>query len=102
MRFCLFTYEFHSFIINTVYCHKFFVIKFFSIVSTQMSDHTPEEAHLRHCMLYEFRKGSKATEATKNICEVYGDVLDVSVGSVDSDQAIMISQMDIVRDDRLS
>jgi histone-lysine N-methyltransferase SETMAR len=28
-------------------------------------------------MLYEFRKGFKATEATKNICEVYGDVLDV-------------------------
>jgi histone-lysine N-methyltransferase SETMAR len=27
-------------------------------------------------MLYEFKKGSKATEATKNICEVYGEVLD--------------------------
>ena len=42
-----------------------------------MSDHVPEENHIRHFMLFEFRKDIKATEATKNICDVYGDVLDV-------------------------
>jgi histone-lysine N-methyltransferase SETMAR len=41
-----------------------------------MSDHIPEEIHIRHSMLYEFRKGSKATEPIKNICGAYGDVLD--------------------------
>jgi len=33
--------------------------------------------HIRHIMLYEFRKGTNATVATKNIFEVYGNVLDV-------------------------
>lgn len=42
-----------------------------------MSGHIPEEIHLKHCMLYEFRRGSKATEATKNIFDIYGGVLDV-------------------------
>lgn len=35
------------------------------------------ETHYRHCMLYEFRRGSNATEAVKNICSVYGDVISV-------------------------
>ena len=32
-----------------------------------------DEAHLRHCMLYEFKKGSSASEAARNICNVYGN-----------------------------
>jgi len=36
-----------------------------------------DENHLRHCMLFEFNRGLKATEATKNICEVYGEVISV-------------------------
>ena len=31
-----------------------------------------EKVHLRHCMLYEFRKGQSATQAVANINEVYG------------------------------
>ncbi|CAK9833045.1 Histone-lysine N-methyltransferase SETMAR [Anthophora retusa] len=31
------------------------------------------ELHLRHCMLYEFKKGSTTTDTVKNICEVYGE-----------------------------
>jgi len=42
-----------------------------------MSDHVPEEIHIRHCMLYWFHKGVNASEATRNICGVYGDVLNV-------------------------
>lgn len=42
-----------------------------------MSDQIPEEIHIRHLMLFAFRKGSKATDATKDICDVYGDVLNV-------------------------
>lgn len=36
----------------------------------------PEE-HLRHIMLYEYKKYNNATIATENICQVYGNVLDV-------------------------
>lgn len=32
----------------------------------------PSEMQIRHCMLYEFNKGCNATQATKNICDVYG------------------------------
>ncbi|VDO80635.1 unnamed protein product [Heligmosomoides polygyrus] len=35
------------------------------------------EEHIRHCMLFEFWKCTNATVATKNICEVYPDALDV-------------------------
>ncbi|VDO70362.1 unnamed protein product [Heligmosomoides polygyrus] len=36
------------------------------------------EEHIRHCMLFEFRKDSNPTVVTKNICDVYPDALDVS------------------------
>src|SRR5262245_269587 len=46
----------------------------------KLSKITPENNHLRHCMLYEFRKRKKATGATAAICSVYGeDALSVRV-----------------------
>ncbi|XP_035720880.1 histone-lysine N-methyltransferase SETMAR-like [Vespa mandarinia] len=41
-----------------------------------MANQIPEE-HIRHCMFFEFRKGSNATVATKNICDDYPSALDV-------------------------
>ncbi|XP_068620830.1 histone-lysine N-methyltransferase SETMAR-like [Battus philenor] len=41
-----------------------------------MASQLPEE-HIRHCMLFGFRKGNTATEATKNICDIYPSALDV-------------------------
>jgi hypothetical protein len=29
--------------------------------------------HFRHLLLYEFNRGSKAEEAARNICAVYGE-----------------------------
>ena len=46
----------------------------FQKLSAKMFGHIPEDIHIRHCMLYEFHKGSKATKATEIICGVYGDV----------------------------
>ncbi|XP_029648940.1 histone-lysine N-methyltransferase SETMAR-like [Octopus sinensis] len=31
--------------------------------------------HIRHCLLYEFRRNSSTTEAMKNICQVYPDAV---------------------------
>ncbi|GFW33519.1 HTH_48 domain-containing protein [Trichonephila clavipes] len=42
-----------------------------------MASQIPEEIHIHHCMLLEFHKGSNATVATKNICDVYPSALDV-------------------------
>ncbi|XP_046819195.1 histone-lysine N-methyltransferase SETMAR-like [Vespa crabro] len=41
-----------------------------------MGSQIPEE-HIRHCMLFEFRKSSNATVVTKNICDVYLSALDI-------------------------
>ncbi|XP_047366072.1 histone-lysine N-methyltransferase SETMAR-like [Vespa velutina] len=41
-----------------------------------MASQIPEE-HIRHCMLFEFRKSSNATVATTNICDVYPNALNV-------------------------
>ena len=43
----------------------------------EMASQIPEEVHVRHCKLFEFHKGSNATVATKNICDVYPSALDV-------------------------
>jgi histone-lysine N-methyltransferase SETMAR len=32
-----------------------------------------QNIHLRHCMLYEFNRGSAASAATRNICAAYSD-----------------------------
>ncbi|XP_011062294.1 PREDICTED: histone-lysine N-methyltransferase SETMAR-like [Acromyrmex echinatior] len=46
-------------------------------ILSEMASQIPEEVHIRHCMLFEFHKGSNATVATKNICDVYPSALDV-------------------------
>ncbi len=37
----------------------------------------PDELHIRHIMLYEFRKRNNATQATKNINDIFENALDV-------------------------
>lgn len=69
---------------------NFLIIKYFTFIKNisfyyflaamneqEDEEYVPEEAHIRHCMLYEFRRGCRATNATKNICTVYGNILDV-------------------------
>ncbi|PRD31669.1 UNVERIFIED_CONTAM: Histone-lysine N-methyltransferase SETMAR [Trichonephila clavipes] len=38
---------------------------------TEMASQIPEEIHIHHCMLLEFHKGSNATVAKKNICDMF-------------------------------
>ncbi|XP_014790817.1 histone-lysine N-methyltransferase SETMAR-like [Octopus bimaculoides] len=40
-----------------------------------MDDKKFLKQHIRHCLLYEFRKNSTTIEAMKNICEVYPDAV---------------------------
>lgn len=40
-----------------------------------MDKFIPNSIHIRHCLLMEFHKKSKATEAHRNICDLYGDVI---------------------------
>lgn len=42
-----------------------------------MANNFPSEDHIRNCMLYEFHRGKKATEATRDINKVYPGALDV-------------------------
>ena len=35
------------------------------------------ETHIRHCMLYEYRRGTNASEAMRNICAVYPGAVSV-------------------------
>ncbi|KOX67738.1 hypothetical protein WN51_08733 [Melipona quadrifasciata] len=43
-----------------------------------MASQISEELHIWHCIcFFEFHKGSNATVATKNICDVYPSALDV-------------------------
>jgi histone-lysine N-methyltransferase SETMAR len=42
-----------------------------------MAETFPDMTHIRHIMLYELKRGSNATIATKNINDTYGEVLDV-------------------------
>ena len=45
---------------------------FYSLITfNSMGDKDYDEYHIRHCMLYEFRKGSNALQAKKNICAAY-------------------------------
>ena len=51
--------------------------KFFLRVPLIMTETFPSEEHLRNCMLFQFHAKKNATEATKIICDLYEDVLDI-------------------------
>jgi hypothetical protein len=38
-----------------------------------MAGQVEKNEHLRHLLLYEFNRGSKAAEAARNVCAVYGE-----------------------------
>jgi hypothetical protein len=70
-----------------------------------MSDHIPEEIHIRHSKLYEFRKGSKTRKPSKTFVvfmEMYWMSANVSVGLTNFGPAMLTSRMAIVREDRQS
>lgn len=43
-----------------------------------MADFVPSESHIRNCVLFHFNAGLSATETTRKICDIYGDVLKVN------------------------
>lgn len=53
--------------------HQKSVIRSLSKMDKPISDRD----HIRHCILYEFDRGSKGTEAHSNICNTYGDIVAV-------------------------
>jgi len=56
-------------------CNSNFKILFYF---SEMANVKSDDTHLRHCMLFLFRQKINATEATRIICSVYGDVLKVN------------------------
>jgi hypothetical protein len=36
-----------------------------------MDEAFDEKTHFRHCLLYEFKRGTNAAQAARNICNVY-------------------------------
>lgn len=60
-----------------MFTHKKIKPYLFIAIYDEMANQIAEEVHIRHCILFEYYKGSNATVATKNICDVYASTLDV-------------------------
>ena len=42
-----------------------------------MGEYIPDSSHIRHCLLMEYNKKCNASEAHRNICDIYGDVISI-------------------------
>ncbi|XP_076646355.1 uncharacterized protein LOC143355436 isoform X2 [Halictus rubicundus] len=66
-----------------------------------MTASVPSEDHIRHCILFHFHAGFNGTVTTKNICDVYGDVLKVNkcqhwfrrIAAVEADPKLSIQEL---------